>query len=85
MISVRKHALLAVAFVTSAAGAQAVAVSQKGGSVAPSDEIPVTTTSSGARTPSPSGSDCSTSAAPAKRGSTFAWRSSRTRRSPTAT
>ena len=49
MISVRRHALLAVALVTSAAGAQAVAVSQKGGAVAPADEIPVTTASAAAR------------------------------------
>jgi tetratricopeptide (TPR) repeat protein len=50
MISIRTHAVLALALVTGAAGAQAVAVSEKGGSVAPADEIPVTTASSSART-----------------------------------
>ena len=47
---VRTHALLAVALAASAAGAQAVAVSQKAGSVAPIEEIPITTASSSART-----------------------------------
>ena len=46
----RSHALLAVALAASAAGAQAVAVSQKAGSVAPIEEIPITTASSSART-----------------------------------
>lgn len=50
MTSVRIHALLAAAIVAGAAHAQAVAVSEKAGSVARAEEIPITTASSSART-----------------------------------
>src|SRR5688572_375431 len=50
MTSLRIPAVLAMAIVAGAAHAQAVAVSEKAGSVARAEEIPITTTSSSART-----------------------------------
>jgi tetratricopeptide (TPR) repeat protein len=49
MKEARIHALLAVAFVASTAGAQAVAVKNDAGSIARADDIPITTTSASAR------------------------------------
>ncbi|HJU69697.1 MAG TPA: tetratricopeptide repeat protein [Gemmatimonadaceae bacterium] len=50
MTSVRLQAVLAVAIFAGAAGAQAVAVSEKTGSVARAEDIPITTASASART-----------------------------------
>src|SRR5687768_10775719 len=50
MTSVRIQALFAIAIVAGAADAQAVAVSEKAGSIAHGEEIPVTTASSSAKT-----------------------------------